>query len=185
MPQKDEEEKNYDSDSEDSDRFKVYVENMEFIQEHNEKFNKQLASHSVELNHFGDMSSANSLMGWFTHAQTEFRSRVWRLNEFEHLAGCGNVSEMEDDEYNADVNITALLGEGEIPEYVDWRERGFLTPVKSQGRCELTPDGIREKAMTSTFMTLACETHCNISGLLDCSFRCPGLLKADHQEPLV
>ncbi|KAL3202294.1 hypothetical protein MRX96_053426, partial [Rhipicephalus microplus] len=42
---------------------------------------------------------------------------------------------MEDDEYNADVNITALLGEGEIPEYVDWRERGFLTPVKSQGRC--------------------------------------------------
>ncbi|KAL1467915.1 hypothetical protein MTO96_041832, partial [Rhipicephalus appendiculatus] len=105
--------KNYDSDSEEFERFKLFVENRQFIREHNEKYDQRLVSHSIELNQFGDLS----------------------INEFEELAGCGNLSEMEDDAYRAELNITALLDEGELPEYVDWRERGFVTPVKNQGQC--------------------------------------------------
>lgn len=106
--------KNYDDDTEDFERFKAFVKNRQFIQEHNEKFNSRLVSHSIEMNHFGD----------------------WHAHEFHQLAGCGNVSEMEDDGYSAEFNLTTFIGERTVlPEYVDWRERGYVTPVKDQGAC--------------------------------------------------
>uniref|UniRef100_A0A1D5R1S8 Cathepsin L1 n=1 Tax=Macaca mulatta TaxID=9544 RepID=A0A1D5R1S8_MACMU len=85
----------------------VWEKNMKMIEQHNQEYSQGKHSFTMAMNAFGDMTN-----GEFRQVMNGFQYQKHRKGkEFqEHL----------------------LL---EIPTSVDWRERGYVTPVKNQGMC--------------------------------------------------
>ncbi|KAL1468949.1 hypothetical protein MTO96_041150, partial [Rhipicephalus appendiculatus] len=103
--------RNYTSADEELLRFKIFTENSLFIARHNEKYEKGLESYSLGMNKFGDLLH----------------------HEFVQLTSCYERS-------GANRRGSTYLPPGniddtELPESVDWRKKGYVTPVKNQGRC--------------------------------------------------
>ncbi|XP_019479627.1 PREDICTED: cathepsin L1 [Hipposideros armiger] len=85
----------------------VWEKNMKMIDLHNQEYNQGKQSFTMAMNAFGDMTSE------------EFRQVMNGLQNQEHKKG-------------------KVFGEplfAEIPPSVDWREKGYVTPVKNQGHC--------------------------------------------------
>ncbi|CAH1391323.1 unnamed protein product [Nezara viridula] len=98
----------YKSIAEERFRKNVYVENKMKIDEHNKRYEQGLVSYKLSMNHFGDLTNE------------EFRLMMNRLDVRKPQLSFFTYFETK--------NIT-------LPESVDWRERGAVTPVKDQGKC--------------------------------------------------
>ncbi|KAH6772698.1 Granulin repeat cysteine protease family protein [Perilla frutescens var. hirtella] len=101
--------KAYNAVGEKEKRFEIFKENLRFIEEHNSVDRP----YKVGLNRFADLSN------------DEFRSTFagGRLGRKPRL-----MSRRASDRY-------AVKAGEKLPEFVDWREKGAVAPVKDQGQC--------------------------------------------------
>jgi len=99
-------EKNYLSKQEHDFRKAIFAENLQKIQQHNAEEAKGLHTFTLGVNKFADMTSEE-----FVAYYNGFRPEV---------QGDSNV---------VDIEVESL------PESVDWRTEGYVTPVKNQGSC--------------------------------------------------
>merc|ERR1719495_1238017 len=102
-------EKMYDTRSEELYRFEVFNTNLKKIMEHNE------AGHSYKMgiNEFSDLT------------QEEFESR--------HLGGYKGFNQHH--ATNVLSSRASPKVNSNLPESVDWRDKGVVSPVKNQGHC--------------------------------------------------
>ncbi|KAK2997815.1 hypothetical protein RJ639_025290 [Escallonia herrerae] len=87
-------------------RFEIFKDNLRFIDEHNAVGNR---TYKVGLNRFADLTNE------------EYRSRFLGR-------GIEKRARRVSERY-------AVRGSEELPERVDWREKGAVAPVKDQGQC--------------------------------------------------
>lgn len=99
------------SEVEDTFRMKVFSENMAEIAEHNQLFVEGKTSFAMKMNKFGDL-----LHSEFVSTMNGYRgdSAVDRSGHATFIAPDSDVV---------------------LPDSVDWRQKGAVTPVKSQGKC--------------------------------------------------
>jgi len=102
-------EKEYEDEEEETLRKKVFMDNHKFVQEHNAKYQNGEVTYKVGINKFADLTAK------------EFASMMngFRVPEGYERSG-------------KEFNITQDL---ELPTTVDWRKKGAVTGVKSQGDC--------------------------------------------------
>jgi len=100
--------RNFVSGSEHDQRKAIFAENLRLINKHNAEHARGLHTFTLGVNHFADMTNE------------EF---VKQYNGYSAPSGLEQV-EVEDD-----VDISAL------PSHVDWRTKGYVTPVKNQAQC--------------------------------------------------
>jgi len=106
----------YDTVEEKELRFTQWLENWNKITKHNLDYDLGKVTYRMEMNHYGDLSSA------------EFKQR---LNGYDNKARqMRNGNKLGSTYLTSATNITASL-----PKNVDWREQGYVTPVKDQGQC--------------------------------------------------
>merc|ERR1712045_518900 len=100
-------ERNYLSTPEHDNRKNVFISNLKLIQKHNAEHALGLHTFALGVNKFADLTSE------------EFVSTYngYQAEAFEGLPK---------------VNIESI---GDEPESVDWRDEGYVTPVKDQGQC--------------------------------------------------
>lgn len=92
-------------------RFGIFKNNVEMIEKHNQDYSDGLVTYRLGINGFAD---------WTTE---EFRERLLgtRVNRTRGIKSVGR--------------FLGLPKTVQIPEKVDWREEGAVTPVKNQGQC--------------------------------------------------
>ncbi|XP_021506129.1 procathepsin L-like [Meriones unguiculatus] len=93
--------------SEEGQKRAVWENNMKMIELHNQDYLQGKHGFSLEMNAFGDLTN------------TEFR---------ELMTGFQSMGPNEENLFQE-----PLLGD--VPKSVDWRDHGYVTPVKNQGRC--------------------------------------------------
>lgn len=104
--------KSYQNNREELYRKEIFLKNLREICEHNEKFNRNLETYEKGVNIFSDME----------------------FNEFRRTHLGFNSQMMKSSSFNS-IPYTTLNSRSEIPNSVNWIERGAVTrPVKRQGR---------------------------------------------------
>lgn len=97
----------YKDDVEKTERFKIFKENVDFIESFN---NDSTHSYQLGLNKFADLTNE------------EFQSMVGTYNLF-FLPKTSNLQTFS---YQSEISS---------PDSWNWREQGAVTPVKAQGKC--------------------------------------------------
>jgi len=100
--------KSYETVEEESARFYIYIDNLHQIEKHNKEYEAGRKSYQVAMNKFGDMT------------KEEFRAGFNGFKRPSTLAAQGPL-------HVSSVNA--------IPDAVDWRTKGYVTPVKDQKQC--------------------------------------------------
>jgi len=98
----------YDTIEEEQTRFQIFVSNYQKIEDHNKEFAANRKSYQMGMNKFGDMSLE------------EFLSKTKRFDL--------SSSNRPGTTFLAPQNIV-------LPTAIDWRQKGYVTPVKEQGQC--------------------------------------------------
>jgi cathepsin L len=88
----------------------IWEKNLKFINAHNLQFGLGKKTFSVKMNKFGDMTNQ------------EF---VRQMNGFNMTK---SMKKLEGSHYVAPSNV-------QVPDSVDWRTQGYVTPMKDQGQC--------------------------------------------------
>ncbi|XP_025026403.1 cathepsin L1-like isoform X1 [Python bivittatus] len=103
--------KEYIKQEEESFRRAVWEENLRMIQDHNTQADLGKHTYRLGMNHFGDLTNA------------EINER---LNCFR-----------PDSDHATQKNVVVFKSSKtrQIPDDVDWRAKGYVTPVKDQGEC--------------------------------------------------
>ncbi len=107
----------YDSETEEKFRMKIYMENKAMIARHNKRAHQGDHSYFLKMNHFGDM----------LHHEFVARVNGYRM-DLRNKSRAANGGEP----------LGALFlkpAHFELPTEVDWRTKGYVTPVKNQGQC--------------------------------------------------
>ncbi|KAL2894682.1 Cysteine proteinase RD21A [Bienertia sinuspersici] len=99
--------KSYNALGEKQRRFGIFKDNLDYIEQHNSK----KLSFRLGLNLFADLTNQ------------EYRSRF--LGRVDHKS---RVTRPKSDRYAFQVGDN-------LPESIDWREKGAVVPVKNQGSC--------------------------------------------------
>jgi len=100
--------KSYETVEEESARFYIYIDNLRQIEEHNKEYQAGRQSFELAMNQFGDMTN------------DEFRARFNGFKRPSTSAAQGPLHQS----VHAD-----------LPDAVDWRDKGYVTPVKDQKQC--------------------------------------------------
>lgn len=107
--------KKYKSETEDKFRMKIYMENKHKIAKHNSAFEQGRKKFKLAMNKYGDM-----LPHEFIQTMNGFnRTRSGGLKQRMDIAGATFIRP---------ANV-------KLPDSVDWRKQGAVTPVKDQGQC--------------------------------------------------
>ncbi|KAK4410042.1 Cysteine proteinase RD21A [Sesamum angolense] len=127
-------------------RFQIFKDNLKFVDEHN----SGNRTYKVGLNQFADLTNE------------EFRSV--------YLGTRSDAKRRFVKSKNASQRYAFRAGDDELPESVDWRERGAVAPIKNQGTC----DCYREMITLSEQELVDCDktenAGCN-GGLMDYAFQ--------------
>jgi cathepsin L len=99
--------KSYKSVEEEAARFLVFVDNYKYIQEHNKQFEAGVHTFDLGVNQFADMKN------------DEFRALYNGYKQKPRYS----------------VNVFQAPANSTIPASVDWRTKGYVTPVKDQKQC--------------------------------------------------
>lgn len=106
--------KQYDSETEERFRMKIFMENSHKIAKHNKLYEQGLVSYKLGINKYADL------------LHHEF---VTTFNGFNRTKN--NILKE-----NMDDSVTFIPPANiKLPESVDWRQHGAVTPVKDQGHC--------------------------------------------------
>jgi len=98
----------YATPAEEQKRLAIFTANLQFIEEHNARFAMDVVTFTVGVNQFADMTN----------------------EEFQKVAhGYNAPAEVA----NASTYLSPNFGA--LPASVDWRTKGYVTPVKDQGQC--------------------------------------------------
>ncbi|XP_066263021.1 cathepsin L-like [Euwallacea similis] len=107
--------KNYESETEERFRMKIFMDNAHKVSKHNKLYEQGLVTYKLGLNKYADLlhhEFVNTLNG-FNKSKTSF------LNSEKSRDGVTFIPP---------ANV-------KIPDSVDWRDQGAVTPVKDQGHC--------------------------------------------------
>jgi len=97
----------YAHEGEESVRYMIWQDNVRYITEHNKRTD---VSYTLQINEFADLTNA------------EYRERNgWKKSQ-------RNRTTSESSKFMVPCGI-------EMPDEVDWRKMGYVTPVKNQGQC--------------------------------------------------
>lgn len=110
---KSEHSKAYNSEIEEKFRMKIYMDNKHKIAKHNSNYGKNHVSYKLMMNKYGDM-----LHHEFVNIMNGFNKSI---NHVDKPLFTGAM-------FIEPANV-------KIPESVDWRDAGAVTPVKDQGQC--------------------------------------------------
>jgi len=106
--------KQYTSEIEERFRMKIFMENAHKVAKHNKLYAQGLVSYSLGINKYADM------------LHHEFVQTVNGFNKTKRLLKSGDLEDSIS--FIPPANI-------KLPDTVDWREQGAVTPVKDQGHC--------------------------------------------------
>ena len=100
--------KSYADAQEDEKRVKIFLANKQYIDEHNAKAGN---GYTLGINKYSDMTHQEfvSIMNGYRYSKKHSRVE-------------------DENTYLSSSNIN-------LPAEVDWRERGYVTPIKDQGQC--------------------------------------------------
>lgn len=102
--------KSYLNQAEESRRYAIFQKNLKKIRDHNEKYNKEETSFTLDINHFADMSAE------------EFQTFLGYQRYSKPLVG-------ENPKYfKSEPSYTP-------PNSLNWTSTGAVTEVKNQGSC--------------------------------------------------
>jgi cathepsin L len=107
--------KQYDNETEERFRMKIFMENSHKVAKHNKLYEQGLVTYKLGLNKYSDLLHHEfvSILNGFNKTKTGF------------LRG----SDLEDSvTFIHPAHVT-------LPDSVDWRDHGAVTPVKDQGHC--------------------------------------------------
>lgn len=103
--------KSFESVDADIARFNIWKSNLNYIKQHNLEAAAGKHTFTLAMNKFGDLTSA------------EFGRLYNGFNMTQKLSQASSASVFE---YNPSV---------QVPDSIDWRTSGYVTPVKDQGQC--------------------------------------------------
>jgi len=98
----------YKDSQEREKRFKIFTENVNYIEVFNKRDSNKL--YTLGINQFADLTNDE-----FTSSRNKFKGHM-----------CSSITRTSTFKYE---NASA------IPSSVDWRNKGAVTPVKNQGQC--------------------------------------------------
>ncbi|XP_032902576.1 cathepsin L1-like [Amblyraja radiata] len=87
----------------------VWEQNVRYIEQHNMEHSMGKHTFTVGINQFGDMTP----------------------EEFRQLLNASRIKEAE----NSTCKVFTAQENAQLPPSVDWRPKGYVTPVKDQGQC--------------------------------------------------
>ncbi|EEZ97696.1 cathepsin L precursor [Tribolium castaneum] len=106
--------KQYESETEERFRMKIFMENAHKVAKHNKLYAQGLVSFKLGVNKYSDMLN----------------------HEFVHTLNGYNRSKTPLRSGELDESITFIPPANvELPKQIDWRKLGAVTPVKDQGQC--------------------------------------------------
>uniref|UniRef100_A0A3G9CNE8 Cathepsin L cysteine proteinase n=1 Tax=Laqueus rubellus TaxID=93892 RepID=A0A3G9CNE8_LAQRU len=105
--------KEYDSFEKEEIGLTKFMKNLEHIESHNKLFDQGKKSYTLGFNEYSDLSIQD----------IKEKMNGFKRNYKKTLAGSHRVSYL-----SPLVNFT-------LPDKMDWRDKGYVTPVKNQGQC--------------------------------------------------